>query len=133
MSETPRMTWQELRETSAAHGLLGKRLYVVNSRPTDGLGPVLGSLDPHLQYQNQLELNGIMFAAGPLASEDLQEWHGEGLFVYRAESMEQAVKYAEDDPMHASGARSFTIREWLLNEGTLTVQVFYSGGKPKII
>jgi uncharacterized protein len=35
-----------------------------------------------------------MFAAGPLASEDLREWLGEGLFVYRAESLEQAVKYA---------------------------------------
>jgi uncharacterized protein len=121
MSETARIKWQELCEGSAAHGLIGKRLYVVNSRPTDGLGPVLASLDRHLEYQKRLELDGIMFAAGPLAGDDLQEWLGEGLFVYRAESMEQAVRHAGDDPMHASGARSFTIREWLLNEGTLTV------------
>jgi uncharacterized protein len=133
MTETPKMPWQELRGWSEEHGLLAKRLYVVNSRPTDGLGPVLANLDPHVEYQTRLELEGIMFAAGPLASEDLEEWLGEGMFVYRAESMEQALKYAEDDPMHASGARSFTVREWMLNEGTFTVQLFYSGGKPNVI
>jgi uncharacterized protein len=74
MSETPRMTWQETRDESTSRGLLAKRLYVVNSRPTGGLGPVLASLDPHLKYQSRLEQEGIMFAAGPLASEDLQEW-----------------------------------------------------------
>jgi hypothetical protein len=30
--------------------------------------------------------------------------------------------------MHSSGARNFTIREWMVNEGTYTVQVFYSSG-----
>lgn len=133
MTETPRMPWEELRSWSTEHGLLSKRLYVVNSKPTDGLGPVLANRGPHVQYQTRLEQEGIMFAAGPLASEDLQEWLGEGLFIYRAESMEQALKYAEDDPMHASGARSFTVREWMLNEGTFSVQLFYSSGMPKII
>jgi hypothetical protein len=133
MNETSKMSWPELVEWSGEHGLLAKRLYVVSSQPTNGLGPVLANLDPHIKYQTRLELDGIMFAAGPLASEDLQEWHGEGLFIYRSASMEQARKYASDDPMHASGARSFTIREWLLNEGTFSVQLFYSGGKPKII
>lgn len=132
MAETPRMPWQELRSSCSERGLLAKRLYVVNSKPTAGLQPVLANLDPHLQYQAHLEQGGIMFAAGPLASDDLQEWLGEGLFIYRAESMEQALKYARDDPMHVSGARSFTVREWMLNEGTFSVQLFYSGGKPKI-
>lgn len=132
MTDTPKMPWQELRDSCSERGLLVKRLYVVNSRPTGGLGPVLANLDPHLQYQARMERDGIMFAAGPLASEDLQEWLGEGLFVYRAESMEEALKYARDDPMHASGARSFTVREWMLNEGTFSVQLFYSGGKPEI-
>jgi hypothetical protein len=30
--------------------------------------------------------------------------------------------------MHSSGARAFTIREWMLNEGPYTVQVYYSAG-----
>jgi uncharacterized protein len=132
MTEIPQMPWQELRDRSSERGLLAKRLYVVNSTPTNGLGPILANLDSHLQYQARLERDGIMFAAGPLASEDLREWLGDGLFVYRAESMDQALGYAADDPMHISGARSFTVREWMLNEGTLSVQLFYSGAKHNI-
>ena len=33
---------------------------------------------------------------------------------------------------HACGARRFTVRPWLLNEGTFSVRLFYSGGKPRI-
>lgn len=128
----PRMSWQEMVEFSESHDLLAKRLYVVSSKPTNGLGPIQKVLDEHVKFQTKLEVDGVMFAAGPLASEDLQEWLGEGLFMYRAESMAEAVKIAEADPMHSSGARTFTIREWMLNEGTYTVQVFYSAGRPKI-
>ncbi|MEV0847650.1 YciI family protein [Streptomyces sp. NPDC049954] len=128
----PRMSWPEMVAFSESHGLLAKRLYVVSSKPANGLGPIQEVLDEHVKFQTRLEVGGTMFAAGPLASEDLQEWLGEGLFIYRAESMEEAVRIAEDDPMHKSGARTFTIREWMLNEGTYTVQVFYSAGRPKI-
>ncbi|MEV6898940.1 YciI family protein [Amycolatopsis sp. NPDC051372] len=127
-----RMPWKDLVEYSETHGLLAKQLYVVVSTPTNGLGPVLENLDPHVEYQTKMEREGVMFAAGPFASDDLQEWHGEGMFVYRAESLEQATKFAEADPMHQAGARSFRVRLWLLNEGTYSVQLFYSGGKPKI-
>ncbi|RFA12101.1 hypothetical protein B7R22_16840 [Subtercola boreus] len=127
-----RMTWKEMVDFSESHDLLAKKLYVVSSKPTNGLGPISAVLDEHVKFQTKLEVDGIMFAAGPLASEDLQEWLGEGLFMYRAGSMDEAVKIAESDPMHSSGARTFTVREWLLNEGTYTVQVFYSAGRPKI-
>jgi hypothetical protein len=86
--------------------LLAKRLYVVTSVPTNG---------------------------GPLADDTEQEWNGEGMFVYRAPSRDDAVKLAEADPMHASGARSFTVRLWMLNEGTFSVRLFYSGGRPEVI
>jgi uncharacterized protein YciI len=132
MSE-PRMRWNDLVDYSETHDLLAKRLYVVFSEPTNGLGPVLENLDPHVQYQTRLELDGTMFAAGPFASDDEQQWDGDGMFIYRAESMAAAQEIAESDPMHSSGARSIRIRPWLLNEGTYSVQLFYSGGKPKII
>jgi uncharacterized protein YciI len=74
-----------------------------------------------------------MFAAGPVASEDLQEWQGEGLFIYRADSLEAATEIAAADPMHRAGARSSTVRLWMLDEGTYSVQLFYSGGGPKIV
>ncbi len=126
------MSWKEMVDFSESHNLLAKRLYVISSKPTNGLDPINAVLDEHVRFQTKLEVDGIMFAAGPLASEDLQEWLGEGLFMYRAGSIEEAQRIAESDPMHSSGARTFTIREWMLNEGTYTIQVFYSAGGPKI-
>ena len=131
MSE-PMMSWADLLAWSDEHGLLAKRLYVVLSEPTNGLGPVLDNLDEHVGYQTKLEREGVMFAAGPLSDDAEQQWHGDGLFIYRAESRDAAVRRAEADPMHASGARRFTVRPWLLNEGTFSVRLFYSGGKPRI-
>jgi hypothetical protein len=127
------MPWKELVDYSETHDLLAKKLYVVFSEPTDGLGPVMDTLDPHVEHQTRLELDGTMFAAGPLATDDEQSWRGEGMFVYRADSMAQARGYAESDPMHQAGARTFRVRPWLLNEGTFGLQVFYSGGRPKVL
>lgn len=133
MTQKPKMPWQELVELCTTKGLLAKQLWVISSKPTNGLGPILDNLEEHLAYQTKLERDGIMFAAGPLASEDLTEWLGEGLFMYRADSIDAARKLAHADPMHSSGARSFTIREWMLNEGTYSIQVYYSAGiAPKI-
>jgi uncharacterized protein YciI len=126
------MTWRDAVDYSATHGLLAKRLYVVFSAPTNGLGPVLENLEPHLQHQAKLEKDGIMFAAGPLASADEQNWEGSGMFIYRAGSRDEARAFADSDPMHISGARTYTIKTWLLNEGTFSVQLFFSGGAPTI-
>jgi uncharacterized protein YciI len=126
------MSWADGIAVSEERGLLAKRLYLVIAEPTGGKEPILANLDDHLAYQNKLEEEGIMFAAGPLADDAEQEWRGSGMFIYRAESRAEAVKLAEADPMHASGARSFTVRPWLLNEGTFSVRLYYSGGKPQI-
>jgi len=34
--------------------------------------------------------------------------------------------------MHKSGARNFTVRPWLLNEGSIQVSLNYSTGKFKL-
>ena len=48
---------------------------------------------------------------------------GVGLIIYRAPSLEAARALAENDPMHSSGTRSFSIRRWLVNEGSISVNV----------
>jgi uncharacterized protein len=70
-----------------------------------------------------------MFGAGPLASADEKQRDGEGMFIYRASSLDEAHKIAESDPMHSDGARSSRIRSWLLHEGTFSARLYYSGGK----
>ena len=118
---------------NACDGMLRKRLYVVFTTPTNGLEPVMAALKEHLAFQVELESKGIMFGAGPFWTEDEKEWKGDGMVVIRANSMAEANEIAASDPMHKSGARSYTIRPWLLNEGTVTVKITYSNGGREVI
>lgn len=114
------MAWEQLLDRSRGLGLHAEQLFLIHSRPVNGFGPVEAALEEHLPYQKRLEDRGAMFAAGPVASADAAEWNGEGVFVYRAASFDEAVRMAEADPMHARGARRFEVRAWCLNEGTAT-------------
>jgi uncharacterized protein len=126
------MTWQQLVDFSTTHDLLAMQMYVLFSEPTNGLQPVLDNLDEHIKYQTKLEQDGIMFGAGPFASTDEQNWDGAGMFIYRAANRDAAARLADSDPMHIAGARSYTMRRWMLNEGTLSVRLRFSAGKPVI-
>jgi len=117
----------------ASKGMLQKQLYVVFTTPENGLGPVMENLKEHLAFQIDLERRGIMFGAGPLWSDDEKDWLGEGMVIIRADSLEHAKKIAATDPMHAAGARSFKVRPWFLNEGTVTVKINFSDGSREII
>ena len=110
-------------------GMLAKQLYLVHTTPTGDLDAVLAVVEEHLDYQVQLEKDGIMFAAGPNWTEDEQEWRGDGTVVIRAGSMEEARAIMDADPMHAKGARRYEIRPWLVDEGKLTIELCYSTGR----
>ena len=45
------------------------------------------------------------------------------MIVYRAESLDAARALADNDPMHLSGARSYVLRRWMINEGSLSLNV----------
>lgn len=107
----------------ASGAMLQKQLYAIFTVPTGGIEPILAQLEEHLAFQIQLERDGIMYAAGPMWSDDEREWHGDGMVVVRAGSRAEAVAIAERDPMHRSGARRFTVRPWMINEGTMTVRL----------
>lgn len=126
----PRITKDDI--LNASKGMLQKQLYVVFTTPTNGLGPVMANIEPHLKFQVELEQKGIMLGAGPFWDDNEQEWHGEGMVIIRAGSLAEAKQIAASDPMHASGARSFTVRPWLLNEGGLTVRVTFSDSSHKV-
>ncbi len=120
-----------VKEASAA--MLQKQLYAIFTTPTNGLGPVFAQLEAHLEFQVGLERDGVMFAAGPMWTDDEQAWEGEGLVVVRAGSRSEAIEIAERDPMHKSGARSFRVRPWMINEGSVTVRLDYSTQKFTVI
>ena len=122
--DEPRVMADDVR--AACEGMLQLQLYAIFTRPANGLGPVMEKLEEHLDYQISMEKNGILFAAGPFWTDDEQQWSGEGLLVVRAESLGAARAIAEKDPMHASGVRTFEVRPWLINEGTLTLRLNHS-------
>ena len=107
----------------ASSAMLQLQLYAIFTVPTSGMEPILQGLEEHLAFQMQLEREGIMFAAGPMWDDDEREWNGEGLVVVRAASRSEAIAVAERDPMHRSGARKFTVRPWMINEGTVTLRL----------
>ena len=118
---------------NASRGMLQKQLYAVFTTPANGMGPVMANIEAHLKFQVELEQKGIMFGAGPFWTDDEKQWQGEGMVIIRAASLDEAKKIAASDPMHASGARTFRVRPWLLNEGTVTIKVNYSDGKREIL
>lgn len=117
----------------ACEGMLCKQLYVVFTKPTQGLEPIMANLKEHLDFQIDLERRGIMFGAGPFWNDTEDAWEGEGMVIIRAGSLAEAKAIAASDPMHKSGARSYSVRPWLLNEGTVTVKLTYSDGKREVI
>ncbi|MFQ5658988.1 MAG: YciI family protein [Gammaproteobacteria bacterium] len=127
----PVVTRDEIMQ--ACEGMLRKQFFVVLTTPANGLGPVMENLEPHLKFQVELEEKGIMFGAGPFFTDDMKEWRGDGMVILRADTMEEADKIAASDPMHQSGARSYKIRPWLMNEGTMTLKVRFSDGSREIV
>ena len=129
----PDIDWPGMVEMCESKGLLAKQLYVVFTTPTDGLGPVMANLEDHLAYQQKIQDEGIMFGAGPFPDDEAANWEGEGMVIIRADSLEAAKEVADNDPMHKSGARSYRVRPWLMNEGKLTIDLTFSNKSMKVL
>ena len=121
--------WDDYKQEAKGRGALALELFVVTSTPTAAPEAVKAALPAHLAYQRDRELAGQLVLAGPLSDDSGDEMQGTGMIVYRAESMDAARALAEADPMHSVKARSYTLRKWLINEGSLTVSVGLSTGK----
>ena len=129
MSE-PKITKQDVLNVSSE--MLNKDLYVVFTKPTNGMITVMENLEDHLKFQVSLEKQGIMFGAGPFWEDNEIDWNREGMVIIRANSIDHANEIASTNPMRKSGARSFTVRPWLLNEGNIEISLDYSTGKFKL-
>lgn len=115
--------WDTYKAEAKARGSLAFELYVVQSVPAKTPDELKANLPDHLAYQSNMEAAGTLVFAGPMSDETGTQMQGMGLIMYRAASFEAARAIAEADPMHASGARSFTLRKWMINEGNLTLNV----------
>ena len=122
------VAWNDYKAQAKARGALALELYVAHSTPAKAPEDVKASLPDHLAYQAELEGTGKLAFAGPMSDETGEHMEGVGLIIYRAASLEEARALADADPMHLSGARSYVMRRWLINEGSLTLQVGLSTG-----
>lgn len=122
------VAWADYKSEARSRGALALELYVAHSTPAKAPEDVKASLPDHLAYQAQLERAGQLAFAGPMSDETGEHMQGMGLIIYRADSLEAARKLAEEDPMHKSGARSFVLRRWMINEGSLNISVGLSTG-----
>ncbi len=104
---------------------LGLVLYVIETTGIPGRTAEAGNfMTDHLAHQDNLERRGIMFGAGALRTEGAEAGPPtQGLIIIRADSFKDAKMIADSDPMHANGLRTYTIRRWGLNEGTVNIRV----------
>lgn len=109
------------------------QFYVIVTRMTapsdDAIEVLRPRLTAHLDWLNDLEARGILFAAGPVRDAGQADWDGTGMFVIRAASIDEARALAEAEPFHAAGLRSFDLFPWQVNEGGFSVQVRFSASR----
>lgn len=122
------VAWADYKAEAKSRGALALELYVAQSTPAKAPEDVKAALPEHLAYQAKLERAGKLAFAGPMSDETGAHMQGMGLIIYRAESLDAARVLAEGDPMHKSGARSFVLRRWMINEGSITLSANLSTG-----
>lgn len=70
----------------------------------------------HLNWMVSQERNGRVFLSGPIATRGA---HLDGLTVVRGESLSEAEKLIQGDPLVAQGLVEVEIGEWTVNEGSI--------------
>ncbi len=117
------LAWADYKSEAKSRGALALELYVATSIPAKAPEDVKAALPAHLAYQATLEAKSALAFAGPMSDESGEYMQGMGLIIYRADSLEAAHALAKADPMHQSGARSYTMRRWMINEGSVSLTV----------
>lgn len=129
----------DLRDTMSGEAqeilnrLLRKRLFVSFVRPVRPLDEELAQqisdlLPAHWEWLFAQEAQGRVFAGGPFLADDLESYPGDGMIVYRAETLQEAREIAVGDPIVVAGLRTVDVRPWELNEGRLRISITFSDG-----
>ena len=126
------VAWLEYKQAAQERGSLALELFVAISTPVKSADQLKSQLPAHLDYQAKLEQSGALAFAGPLSDDTGEQMQGTGMIVYRAQTLDAARALADADPMHHSGTREYTLRRWLVNEGSLTLDIKLSAQQVKL-
>ncbi|MEL7537728.1 MAG: YciI family protein [Pseudomonadota bacterium] len=120
-------TDQDLIETASELDTgMGAELYFYITRPTRSFEDVVKILPAHMDFVHTIEDGGIMVMGGQITPEGADDAGGLGIIVIRASSFEEARAIADRDPAHASGARTYELYKWNINEGSTTIRLKFS-------
>jgi uncharacterized protein YciI len=115
--------WNDYLSAARERGSLAFEVFCIVSVPAGDPDLLQRTLPDHLAYQKELESQGVLMFAGPLSDESGENMEGMGMMIYRAPSFEAAQAVADDDPMHKAGARRYSLRRWMINEGNVSINV----------
>lgn len=105
--------------------LRGIQLYMLRMDTAQAVSSPMDYLAPHLRehilWLEHQERIGTLFLSGANRAGD--EWDGSGTAIIRAGSLTQARAIADTEPFHREGLRKNTVHGWLLNEGSLQLNI----------
>lgn len=107
--------------------LLHRTLFVCLSEPVAAPEKIFPHIPDHLRHLVAMEKRGVLLASGPFL--DNGEIGLRSMMIIRAKDRAEATRIAQEETLHKLGLRRFTIEEWQLNQGRISVQIDFSDQK----
>jgi uncharacterized protein len=107
--------------------LLHRTLFVCLSEPVAAPEEILPHIPDHLRHLVAMEKSGVLLASGPFL--EAGQVGPRAMMTIRAKDLAEARQIAEQETLHKLGLRRFTIEEWQLNQGRISVQIDFSDQK----
>jgi len=105
---------EQERAKRAAEGL---RLYIVISDARAAPGDRSAFRKEHIQFLQDLEAQGRLFASGPVVDDATGESLGRAISIVRGRSIAEVDALMRNEPFFRNGFRTFTVQAWRFADG----------------
>jgi uncharacterized protein len=99
--------------------MLKRRLFVALNKALVSSEEMAPYVAEHLEYMNELEKAGRLFASGPFVQEGILV--ADGLTILNTSTLDEARALMLAEPLVKRGLREFQLHTWELREGRMTV------------
>jgi uncharacterized protein len=101
--------------------MLKRKLFIALNRALVSSEEMSPYVADHLEYMNELESSGKLFASGPFIQEGILV--GDGLTILNTSTLDEARALMLEEPLVKRGLREFQLHTWELREGRMTVRL----------
>ncbi|MEM6895144.1 MAG: YciI family protein [Bacteroidota bacterium] len=112
-----------LEEAEKLNTGMNKEVYLYVTEPVVSFDEVAKILPDHMDFVHKIESQGTMIMGGQTTIQGADNAGGYGAIMIRANSFEEAKRIADQDPMHKTGVRKYTLYRWNINEGEMNVRL----------